>query len=709
MEKLSTRRALMPGNHVFLALWYLFSLVTVDQVRAEEASGRMLEEVYGSAARTVEIATGYAKAPEQAPAVTTVLTAADIDAMGVRTLQAALSSVAGFQWQSGRTNFENVSLRGLNSSFDGRTLLMIDGLPVAQGFGSAHAFRIYDTYPVENIDRIEVIRGPASALYGADAFAGVINVITRTAAQRRGSQFGARMGSFNTYEGWLRHSGSFGPVGVSAYFSGGTSDGQDSTVDADLQTQFDRVFGTRASRAPGPLGMHYERTNADVDFWLGPWRLKLAYFGLQNAGNGIGLDVLDPTGKVASHTAFGDLSFRERFADTIEVNAHIAYTDNGANSSATTLPSGAFGGLFQRGVLDEFILRGRQFRTEGSLLWTGLDDHMVRIGAGYYTRDLYEFAQRSNAITTGDPERGLVLVPTPGEQLVTLSPDQLAVPPKLQRDVTFGFFQDEWHFANDWTLTAGVRVDSYSDFGTSTNPRASLVWNTGPHSTLRLSYGQAFRAPGYFESNGRPNNQLGEGNLNLRPETLQSYELGTSLWGDRYRMNLTVFALEIHNRISTVQGRDGLSRFVNATEDEQGYGMEWEGSWQPTDTWRFRANYTVQQPTGQRTSSIGTAPVHNLYAEAQWKFAPDWFVDLNLKSLIDRRRQVGDLRPDIDDVTLVNIGLHRKQLFGKLDLAVSVRNLFDADARDPSNTTSGVTGDIPVPGINAFGELRVNF
>ncbi len=677
-------------------------------LRAETADHGALSEVYGLETRTVEIATGYAKAIEEAPSVTSVMTAADIEAMGVRTLRGALESVAGFQWQPTLAGFEVVSIRGLNSSFEGRVLLLVDGLPIAQGFGNVHSYRMVEAYPVENIERIEVIRGPGSALYGADAFAGVINVITKTRTRPNSTELGGRLGSFNTYEGWVRHSRRFGPLDVSGYVSGGTTAGYDNVVERDAQTPIDRFFGTRASLAPGPANMGYDRTNADLVLSLGPWHLGLGYFGLQNGGAGFGVGAIDPVGRTESHLGFANLEFRRKLSPAFELSSRISYMESGATGDFRTFPPGAFGGLFPRGTFDGLDAFGRQLRTEATGYWSGLKGHVVTLSGGYYSRDLYHFAQRSNAIELSGPGGTYLRIPRLATDF-NLPEGELAVPSKLNRDVTFGVLQDEWQLARDWTLTTGVRLDAYSDYGTTTNPRAALVWSASPHSTYRIGYGRAFRAPGYAENSGKQNNPFGVGGPNLRPETLDSFELGTSLWGESFRINATMFGVVIHDRISTIVGPLGRNHFLNAKEDEFGYGMEWETTWHPTDKWRFRLNYVWQRPTGFDTSIIGTGPEHAIYGEAQWKFTKDWFADLNLRTLVDRNRQSGDRRPPIADYTVVNLSLRRKKLFGNMDMAVSVRNLFDADVREQSPTDGSIYNDFPLDGINAFGEVSFSF
>jgi iron complex outermembrane receptor protein len=105
--------------------------------------------------------------------------------------------------------------------------------------------------PVNAIARIEVIRGPGAAVFGADAFAGVINLITKTKQDIEGTETGVRAGSFDSYEGWLLHGEDYGGFDVALSLEYQTTDGHKEVVQEDAPTQFDKLFGTHASLAPG--------------------------------------------------------------------------------------------------------------------------------------------------------------------------------------------------------------------------------------------------------------------------------------------------------------------------------------------------------------------------------------------------------------------------------------------------------------------------
>ncbi|MFP5394245.1 MAG: TonB-dependent receptor plug domain-containing protein, partial [Gammaproteobacteria bacterium] len=134
-----------------------------------------LSLVYGDKTN-VTIATGSVQSLRRAPAVASVITAADIAAMGATDLDQVLESVPGMHVNRSANNYAPLYvMRGIATQFGPQLLVMQDGVPITTIF-AGNKGNLWGGYPVEHIARIEVIRGPGSALYGSDAFSGVINI-----------------------------------------------------------------------------------------------------------------------------------------------------------------------------------------------------------------------------------------------------------------------------------------------------------------------------------------------------------------------------------------------------------------------------------------------------------------------------------------------------------------------------------------------------
>jgi outer membrane receptor for ferrienterochelin and colicins len=179
------------NQRVFIIMSVLFFSVTTAQ--GAENAEEDLANIYGGDTLT-SIATGTQKPLHLAPAVASVITAEDIKNMGATTLDEALAMVPGVHVSVSPLKDLNssYSIRGIGSGFDPQVLVTINGIPVRDPYtgGRINTYRL----PVANISRIEVIRGPGSAMFGSDAFAGVINVITKSADEIDGLRAGARAG-----------------------------------------------------------------------------------------------------------------------------------------------------------------------------------------------------------------------------------------------------------------------------------------------------------------------------------------------------------------------------------------------------------------------------------------------------------------------------------------------------------------------------------
>jgi iron complex outermembrane receptor protein len=227
----------------------------------------------------IRISTNTDQTLSKAPSVVSVITAEDIRATGATNLAEILQSVPGIYVRANLFAFRpQVTFRGAAGT---HTLLMVNGEPIRDLVWSSGIF--WKGLPASMIERVEIIRGPGSALFGSDASAGVINVITRTAGRIEQSEAGLRAGSFDTQAGWVRHGGSWNgfDIGFTAELS--RTDGHDPFISTD---------GLAASGKAG-----YGWQGQDIRFSLANqnWRLLADYTGHRNLETGLtGDGVLDP-------------------------------------------------------------------------------------------------------------------------------------------------------------------------------------------------------------------------------------------------------------------------------------------------------------------------------------------------------------------------------------------------------------------------------
>ena len=670
----------------------------------------------------VSIATGTTQPIAKAPAVASVITASQIRAMGARDIDQVLESVPGLHITRNDIYNPQYLFRGISSDFNPQVLMLINGIPITNLFQGDRNL-VWGGMPVEAISRIEVIRGPGSALYGADAFAGVINIVTKTPKEVQHNSAGARIGNFNTTDIWFTGAGKQGDLDYFASLELTKTDGSDSQIDSDAQSLLDLIAGTAVSNAPGSVNL--ERNNVDLRFELGYKKLRLRAGGqIRNDwGDGAGpAETLNPDNRFSSQRFNIDLTYtEEELLEDTSIEFQTSYFDTSQEvegnfivySAGSTGPFlDPFGvpvfGPFPEGVIGNPEIFERHTRVGLRMEHTGINKHQISVGGGYYHGEIDKITEWKNFGI--NPQTGLPILP--GDALVDVSDTAYVFLTEDSRDNRYLFFQDVWLLANDWELTAGLRYDNYSDFGATTNPRLALVWSTSYNLTTKFLYGEAFRAPSFAQTRAI-NNPLILGNIALQPEQIKSYELAFD-YRPNYQLTLMTnfFFYDWTDIIQFIPDANGSTRTAQNAGEQSGCGVEFEAIWQATEKLTLTSNFALQKSTDETLDApAAKSPEKQLYLRADWNLASDWRVNLQANWVMGRNRISADLRPAIDDYALVDLSV-RKVLNNSLELALTVNNLFGEDAREPSPNSDPmpfIPNDLPLSGRTVLGEIRYSF
>lgn len=244
---------------MFVFLFYL-SVCSLKTAYSEEASnsfedtGPMLEELrWLQAEAFVSIATRHDTPINKAPSIITTITGEEIRNSGFRNFAEILRTIPGFEI-SFAPQYGNVVplMRGMTGANKVRVQFNGHLLNIPQ---NGDAFAQYEDFPVENIKRIEIIRGPGSAMYGENAFLAVINIITEDAHDIDGAKINVGYGRFDERVGNIKFGKTFRGIGISGMYQYRETNGFDGVVDSDAQTLTDSItssFGIPpASRSPG--------------------------------------------------------------------------------------------------------------------------------------------------------------------------------------------------------------------------------------------------------------------------------------------------------------------------------------------------------------------------------------------------------------------------------------------------------------------------
>lgn len=675
---------------------------------------------------SVTIASGTAKSLAHSASVTSVITAEQITTMGATDLHEILETVPGIHVSiQPVTNDYNYTMRGIRNDTNSEVLLLMNGTRFSVPYQGTHMAGMI--IPVEDIQRVEVIRGPGSALYGADAFAGVINIVTKKAADLDGTTLGARGGNADTESAWGQYGGHWQgwDVATSLQYNHNGID-PDRIITADAQTQFDNAFGTQASLAPGPMQTQNQRWNGHLNLQRKHWDLGFWAFNETDMGYRAGTTgALDDKATLNGSNYLADARYStEDLLDNWELQAHASflYTDITADiynfPPGAILPIGADGNvniqnptglmLFPEGMRLNTGIKNIVPSFEFTSIYKGFSDHLLRAVTGFRYEELNTQEARNFGVGVID---GSGLLPPPninqagGLQDLTGTPETFIA--NHHRDIWSMALQDEWDFAQDWQLTTGLRYDHYSDFGGTWNPRAALIWDINPELTSKILYGQAYRAPSFVEQY-QQNSPLFIGSPSLEPETIQTTELAFDYRPIRIlRTTLNLYYYKIEDLIGGeyVSQNDTLTE--TNTSGQDGYGSEFEWDWKFHEDWNFRGNYAWQYARNQNTSTrVSLVPEHHVYSALAWSFMPKWQIQTQINWIGHRISSPGDTRV-LQDYETVDLTLNAKRLMGYLDLTASVHNLFDSAGTEPA--VSSYPNNLPIPGQSFYFEASVHF
>ncbi|WP_026016911.1 TonB-dependent receptor [Catenovulum agarivorans] len=279
--------------------------------------GLSLEDLYGDE-EFVSIATGTKKAIHKAPSVAMVITADDINKMAANNVHEIIETVAGIHAYPSKLNRMNpsYSIRGLHTDQNPQVLVLVNGVRTTYEFTGAK-WNVFDV-GVNLIERIEIIKGPGSAVYGADAYSGVINIITKTSDNGFENNFGAKVGSFKTKSAWLNYGHKDEGYSYTVNSQWQTTDGDlGRVVDQDLLS----IMGlTDLSLAPGPLDTKHEYIDLHFDGRYKNFYTNLWYLDIEGGTGAGAAQALTDKDYTKSTQYFVQVSYKKELSDKFRID-----------------------------------------------------------------------------------------------------------------------------------------------------------------------------------------------------------------------------------------------------------------------------------------------------------------------------------------------------------------------------------------------------
>jgi outer membrane receptor for ferrienterochelin and colicins len=629
----------------WLMIFLLFAVPATAQEQAKGLGDASLEELGNI---QVYSASKHLQSTSDAPSSVTIITADEIQQFGYRSLADILESVRGFYITYDRL-YSYVGVRGFGrlGDWNSRILLLVDGHRINNNVNGQAMLGTEFPVDVDMIERVEIIRGPSSSLYGADAFFAVSNVITRKPPQLKGVEMSFEPASFGTYAGRVSYGGQY--RGIDMLLAGTFYNSQG-------QTLFYPHFDSPATNYGITQNTDYENFQhvlATISFR----GLTLqGLFSARDKGIPTGLYGTlfnDPQTHSVNSDQYFDLSYQHSIGGKWELAARTSYDQvrlQGPHAYATGLSVGST-------TVNTYSFRGNWWDNEVKLSRTLLEKHKITLGTEItdnVRQDQGDHTQIGNMFATDSASSVIWAL----------------------------YAQDEYAISHTLTLSAGIRYDHYSDFGGTTNPRLGLIYHLFHPATLKLLYGTAFRAPEPAELTP-DNGPFYDDNLQLGPENIRSVEgVVEQQLGQHFTLSGSVFRNWIGDLISLeTNPTDRQLVYQNAGKaDATGVEVELDGHLASGfQGWASYSYADAEQPVTRQI--LHNSPQHlgklNLILPVLQKRL---FANLDAQYTSPVQTLAGNT---ISGFSVFNFTLLGHTLGKHLDLSTSVYNVFNKKYFNP--------------------------
>jgi len=655
-------------NKMALALIINAGIAIPASILAQEVGteplGMSLDSLLGA---SVSTASKYSQTQKEAPAFVTIVTQEEIRKLGYRTLEEVLQNQVGFTSGNDR-EYSDITVRGFGRPgyYNNKVLLLVDGHSLNDSFSGGARVGGALGIDMGSIDRVEIVRGPGSALYGARAMLAVINLVTRK---------GRDIDGFEAMGGWGEHGARTGSVQYGKVIgqesdlmvatSWGRHDGEDLYFPELDSPQLNGGWARDLDQE--------EYVRSLVTWRSGAMSLQAAF---SNRRKGIPTAAYQttfnhPAAENRDRSGMVELSYEKLIAPGATLTLR-GFADSYDNDGAYPFgPAGGGGPVVHSGV------NVRSFGGEVRMEWE--PSLSQRVVFGLEALDVFEASQSSDSeeVIGGDfPYR-----------------------------IWSGFLHEEFQVTERLAVTLGLRRDQYSSSSGATTPRAAVVFHTGDQDsgTVKLLYGEAFRAPNLLELHITSEAAALRGNPNLMPERIRTVEaVWEQNWGSVVS-TMSLFHNEIRDLIDLVEVRvpDPEREFGRLAFEQQnissarsnGFEVEVRAPLPSGATTRLSYAY-VKATDAQTQERLVNVPTHQARVFLSSPVGRWVEVGLGVRAETERRNLYGS---ESDSVLLLDLTATSTPLFRGLSLQVAAHNLLDREYGLPGGFQH-VQSAIPQPG-----------
>lgn len=630
------------------------------------------------------------------PSVVTVIDAQTYRDAGIQTIAEALDMLPGIQMQISQVGYTTSAVRGLkmpNTYLSDKIKVMIDGIAINTEIAGSNSY--YMDFPMQLVERIEVLRGPNSTLYGAGAFYGTVNVITKLGNSKKENQLFAGVGSYQ-----------YRTAGVNV----NTASGEWKLFADGYYTQNDKALRVekserRTQEAIEDFSVGFKAANGGLEFLT---RLKQGSMGnfYSYAGE---LDPIEQRDQGRTNSYFfSQLSYKTDYDDyKLETKANFSQRTTGivANILDVATTKAIFnivGITMDEGYYATVDTVEESLEAEAILTLPKINSHDVLVGVGVrqvnITKDeIYSSVEdtitKNRAAILAHPSYGSFPFRESKEFAFWANPTTTLLPKNTNRTLGYGYIQDLISIGDDVDLVLGLRADDYSDYGVQLSKRAGLVYRASNTTILKLLYGSAFRVPSLVEGYGNGHISLRAGDSRLKPEETDTYEMvGIYTPNLNHKFSLNLFYSQLKNIIdleeidSTATGYQNMKqRYAKGAEFEYFYRTAREHNFYLNGSYVY-AQYTVPSKNGASEIDQSMPDISNVMLKAMYVYRPTEELSLGTAWRYFSQTKPNEGYSGSKDISEMHI-LDQTATYRfspNSEMRLTVKNLFDTEIRMPS-------------------------
>ncbi|MGH1460779.1 MAG: TonB-dependent receptor plug domain-containing protein [Neptuniibacter sp.] len=592
----------------------------------------------------MEVFTSASLVPTQtkkAPGTVYILQRDDFERFGVRRLDDLLAFIPGLQMNQYRKRHRSVWARGLIERYNDKMVLMVDGIRMRHLY-YGH-FSLGDNLPLELVEKVEVILGPASSLYGANAFGGIISITTRNFAKQTELEVTAEIADNNKGKSTFLYNSPELQIFASLLNQDAPfRTDRKSFIGSDVLQPLDEEFRNlhiKAQPLPGlTLNLIYNKH-------------ETPFLNIPSTQDAF---VQEDFLSVAATYEQGEI-------ETGRIESKFYYQDDQAREYEVEQITRALG-------YEEY--QDATIAGTSITYLKGFGEHTLALGGGWQ----YEKAEQTNFERSFHFRNGF-LNPTETGNLLNK--------PGISNNDWALFIQDVWQLDPQFSLTLGGRYDHFNSFGGYFNYRVAAVYTPDDRNTWKAQYGTAIRTPTFREYL-----KVLEGTTFVPPEVaaeeIRSFELGYQYQWEQANLSLNLFHNDLENYISEVPTPDMADEyFANISHTISMYGADLLFNIKPTDA----VNLSFALAYLQSDSATGELPYLASWSSSlnlDYRYHPDHMFGVSLVHN-GNRADTNSFTDDNADAFVITNLFGSGQLTPQLSYRLGVDNLFDERIYDPAS------------------------